>query len=286
MNTQESTAKRKRRSNSKGPLFLIFFIILCTAAIGLAWLYKQGSGTSHDITNSQSDNNNQSISLTNSTNDNREPSLPTVEAIEKHQQQEEQIKPPDNTIIESDLSSSLSTTSDIPASITRTIDEKTTDVEEQLSAPHTLSQRDQCQQSAQFVRDFFNHLDDQKYIQDFLGDQASEPYFISLIQKLVNNPPVVSRETDDLFTILKNTAHFFRIIGSDNIFILKVILHEEKPQVENVLARFYTMSLQEDCAKQQFGLDLPKEALYDYAGFFFIPWEEGFISSDVTLHQD
>ncbi len=38
-----------------------------------------------------------------------------------------------------------------------------------------------------------------------------------LLQKLLDNPPVVIGETDDLFTLFQNTAHFFRILGKENI---------------------------------------------------------------------
>lgn len=125
-----------------------------------------------------------------------------------------------------------------------------------------------CEQSALVVRDFFIHLDSQPYIQDFLKGQKSQVYFTDLIQKLVNNPPVVSKETDDLFTILKNTAHFYRILGKSNIHILKAILHNEKKQVENVLSHFYKLSQIQQCSDKQLNLHLPKEALYDYSGFF------------------
>ncbi len=125
-----------------------------------------------------------------------------------------------------------------------------------------------CKSGTKVVRDFFHHLDRQEYMRPYLDGQRSESYFIPIIQKLADNPPVVSGETSDLFTILQNTAHFFRIIGKQNIQALKAILHNEKKYSENVLLNFYTITGYAGCTQSEFGLDIPKNALYDYAGFF------------------
>lgn len=125
-----------------------------------------------------------------------------------------------------------------------------------------------CNQSYNIVHEFLLHLDNQEYIKSYTSGIKSEVYFINLIQKLGDNPPVVSKETDDLFTILKNTAHFFRIIGKDNILALKGILANEKDQFEIVLSHFYTMTQNENCLSEKLHLNLSKDALYDYAGFF------------------
>ncbi|MEJ2056514.1 MAG: hypothetical protein P8X39_01585, partial [Desulfofustis sp.] len=69
-----------------------------------------------------------------------------------------------------------------------------------------------CDEGAASIESFFQRLDSRGYIQAFKLDAPSVEYFPLLIQKLVDNPPIVSGETDDLFSILQNTAHFFRII--------------------------------------------------------------------------
>lgn len=125
-----------------------------------------------------------------------------------------------------------------------------------------------CDQSHDVIHKFLLHLDNQEYINQYTDGEKSEIYFIKLIQKLGDNPPVVSRETDDLFTILKNTAHFFRIIGKDNILALKGILANEKEQFELVLSHFYEMTQNENCLSEKLQLNLSKDVLYDYAGFF------------------
>lgn len=125
-----------------------------------------------------------------------------------------------------------------------------------------------CNQLADNVEAFFNTLDSREYIKDFQLDAPSVEYFPELIQKLVDNPPIVSGETDDLFTILQNTAHFFRIIGKKNILILKGILDRERDTFEQTLFDFYRLTQQSECLQQRFNLTIDQDPLYAYAGFF------------------
>lgn len=143
-----------------------------------------------------------------------------------------------------------------------------------------------CETSSKTIKDFYLHLDNQEYIRSSNISTSSEEHFTTLIQRLINNPPVVTGEMNDLFTILQNTAHFFRIIGKDNILILKGILDQEKESFENVLSDFHTLLHIPGCAEQSFSLQIPQKALYDYAGFFSTVWEEGFTFSEGILNRD
>lgn len=125
-----------------------------------------------------------------------------------------------------------------------------------------------CTASTRVVKEFYRYLDRQEYIQEFSIEPDSQSYFTALIQKLLDNPPIVSGETNDLFTILQNTAHFFRILGNENIKILKTILSNENERFETVLAQFYNVVNEPRCAKENFDLRIPDNALYEYAGFF------------------
>jgi len=115
---------------------------------------------------------------------------------------------------------------------------------------------------------FYKHLDKQQYMQQFNLPEPSKVYFSKLIQKLLDNPPVVNRETDDLFTLLKNTAHFFRILGKDNIMVLKGILDREKKSFETILQSFYELTDNPEILKREYGIIIPDGALHDYAAFF------------------
>ncbi len=125
-----------------------------------------------------------------------------------------------------------------------------------------------CQEKAATVEVFFQHLDSRDYIQAFALGKKSSVYFPALIQRLVDNPPIVTGETSDLFTILQNTAHFFRIIGKKNILILKGILDREKATFEKALADFYGLTQQPQCLEENFDLRITSESIYLYSGFF------------------
>ncbi len=125
-----------------------------------------------------------------------------------------------------------------------------------------------CEQLSATVSTFFDTLDTRAYMQQFELEEPGRIYFPQLIQRLLDNPPVVTGETDDLFTILQNTAHFFRILGKKNIFVLKGILDREKDTFEQVLADFHTLTFAPDCLRDQFNLSIEAEPLYQYAGFF------------------
>jgi hypothetical protein len=118
------------------------------------------------------------------------------------------------------------------------------------------------------INSFYTHLDQQSYIQDLALTEPSQVYFSKLLQKVAGNPPTVHGETDDLFTLLQNTAHFFRILGKDNIDILKQVLEQEKNSFEHVLKSFYGLTYQPDSLKEEYTISMTPATLTDYAAFF------------------
>lgn len=129
-------------------------------------------------------------------------------------------------------------------------------------------QQDMYQAAVDRIKHFYSALDQKRYIQQYQFDSPSVTYFSTLTQKALDNPPIVTGETDDLFNILKNTAHFFRIVGKKNIIIIKSILHEEKTSYERVLADYYLLIEKPEFLEQEFALQVSDKALLDYAGFF------------------
>jgi hypothetical protein len=132
----------------------------------------------------------------------------------------------------------------------------------------SLSPESKPQYLIEEINSFYTHLDQQAYMQSFDLKESSKIHFSKLLQKLVDNPPIVIRETDDLFTLLQNTAHFFRIIGKENINIIKRILSNEQDSFENVLEFFYALTYQPKYLKKEYSLSIPPDALTDYAAFF------------------
>lgn len=125
-----------------------------------------------------------------------------------------------------------------------------------------------CNKLAADLHLFFLELDHKPYFQAFNLTTTSQDYFISLVNKLLDNPPVVSRETDDLYTILTNMAHFFRILGKDNILMIKGILDREGDIIEDFGLSLYQWIMDGNCSDEVFPLKVSLEKIYEYAGFF------------------
>lgn len=126
----------------------------------------------------------------------------------------------------------------------------------------------QCEDIAAELHRFFSELDNKSYIKTFGLQTSLQIHFIKLIDSLLDNPPTVSRETDDLYTLLTNMAHFFRIIGKDNILLIKSILDRERDVIEDIGLTLYTWITSADCSSDLFSLKAPIDKSYEYAGFF------------------
>lgn len=142
-------------------------------------------------------------------------------------------------------------------------------LEQSTPAPSPLLPvRENIPSAVEIINGFYRYLDQQKYIQARHLDAPSQVYFPRLIQKLLDNPPVVIRETDDLYTILKNNTHFFKFLGKDNILLLKEILRQEQDKIEDVLASYYLLTSPPISSPQDISLTIPEEAMLKYASFF------------------
>ena len=124
-----------------------------------------------------------------------------------------------------------------------------------------------CDKPAKQLDIFYKHLDNQPYMAAYKINPSSKSHFTNLITKLLANPPQVTRESDDLYTILKNTAHFFRVSGKDNILMMKGILNGEKASLEQILSDYFILVSNPECSITSYG-NINKDALYEYACFF------------------
>ena len=134
--------------------------------------------------------------------------------------------------------------------------------EEQTETQH------QCKRMADKLHPFFDRLDREEYIKEFQLDKPVLEHFQDLTEKLYANPPVVTRESDDLYTILTNMAHFFRIIGQHNILLIKGILDRESDEIEDIALNLYNLTSNPPCDDETLVLKAPLAQVYEYAGFF------------------
>jgi hypothetical protein len=126
-----------------------------------------------------------------------------------------------------------------------------------------------CERIAGKIEKFFTTLDNLDYMAERKLSGGSQAYLSRLIDKLIANPPTVSQEKESLFAILNNTAHFYRVLKGEDIFLVKEILDNEGDSLEENMALFYRWSeLAADCPDAGILVHLPLPGLYEYAGFF------------------
>jgi hypothetical protein len=163
-----------------------------------------------------------------------------------------------------------SNTADLEDSINEDehISDLTTSMDISARIEQKLSSGGNHQRLIDEINSFYAHLDQQPYIQNLGLTEPSQVYFSKLLHKVAGNPPIVHGETDDLFTILQNTAHFFRILGKENINILKEVLDQERNSYEYVLKTFYGLTYQPQYLEEKYTITLSPATLTDYAAFF------------------
>ncbi len=122
------------------------------------------------------------------------------------------------------------------------------------------------------VVSFYQTLDGQPYIHTKKLSIPSAAYATRLLHTALSNPPIATRETDDLLTVLKNSAHFYRLFGKENILLIKEILTNEQTRIEDILANSFLLLHHPDQLTGDLALHLPPEtidnAAYAYACFF------------------
>ncbi len=237
--------RRKKKGNSQQSPLIIIFILLLIIVAGAGIFFVNGPRETDNLTQ---DTGFSQVSPDQTSLDNQALSKPApAQPEDKDQlsessglQEKEQIEEPGITgpIVTDELDSQL----------------------EKLEK--------ECELLGNNLYNFFIHIDAEEYMKPFALQEPSQSYFIRLTYKLLDNPPVVSRESDDLYTILKNMAHFFRIIGKDNILLIKAILDRERDKIEDVVSELYQWMSIDSCKNDRFEFIAPLEKVYEYAGFF------------------
>ena len=128
---------------------------------------------------------------------------------------------------------------------------------------------DVCRENREKLQRLFTYLDRQDYIafQQLKGGTAE--HFKDLLARLLQAPPFVERETDSLLQVLRNRAHFYRVLGKKDTLLLRDILRKEGDILEPSFAILYqAMALQEKCKTDNATLEVPMQKVYPYAAFF------------------
>jgi hypothetical protein len=115
---------------------------------------------------------------------------------------------------------------------------------------------------------FFSYLDSQEYVSAYQLEGGTSQEFQRSIKKLSSHLPLLAGETESLYTLYMNMAHFFRVLGITRINLIKDILENESDIIESIMENFYLWStINDDSAEKEIHRPSLK-MLYEYSGYF------------------
>ncbi|MCF8110372.1 MAG: hypothetical protein K9J85_02680 [Desulfobacteraceae bacterium] len=139
-------------------------------------------------------------------------------------------------------------------------------LEEVFGEPVFRDQDIDCAVLEQQIKSFFEYLEKSKGIGS--GEKGAYEIFEEMINDLAMTPPLVSEETRNLSNLLKNRAHFFRVLGKERIKLVLAVLGFDTEVLEHAMDNFYNYFVAENCCEDYSGSCISDETLYEFAAFF------------------
>ncbi|UCE55877.1 MAG: hypothetical protein JSV31_10630 [Desulfobacterales bacterium] len=115
---------------------------------------------------------------------------------------------------------------------------------------------------------FFAYLDGKEYVKEYkLSNGTYHQYELS-VNKLSTKLPIVAGETDSLYNLFLNIAHFYRVLGKKRVFLIRTILKNESEIIESVMQTFYLWYTFENDTEENIKGRPSLPILYEYAAYF------------------
>ena len=114
---------------------------------------------------------------------------------------------------------------------------------------------------------FFTYLDKRPYVQSLNLAGGSYLQYQIAIEKLSAKPPIIVGEMDSLYNMVRNVAHFYRVMGKKRVLLTKQILQSESEVIEAVMKTFYKWFTMDDGGKATLKGRPSMTAMYEYAGY-------------------
>ncbi len=125
-----------------------------------------------------------------------------------------------------------------------------------------------CEELAHQIVAFFRYLDQKDYVKVYKLEKGTSELFQEIIMQLSEKLPTVTGETSDIFSLLRNMAHFYRVLGKNRVKLIKDILKNESEIFESIMATFFTGFTYGDRCKVHTVRYPSLKMLYEYSGFF------------------
>ncbi len=117
------------------------------------------------------------------------------------------------------------------------------------------------------IRAFFSYLDEQPYVQSYKFKEGTYSQYQIAIKKLSSKLPIISGEMSSLYDIVRNVAHFYRVLGKKRVLLIKQMLQNESEVIEPVMKTFYQWFTLDDTGESTLPGRPSMESMYEYAGF-------------------
>jgi len=133
-----------------------------------------------------------------------------------------------------------------------------------VSRPETYS----CDEVDRYLHEFFDYLDQQRYIRRMASTPDTLSHFKALLDRLVENPPVPAGEGVDPRIIVQNVYHLFRTLTTEDLQLIRSVIREEHDTFEHTLHVFYQWLTGAGDCEDPDPPPPPPPVSYRYAGFF------------------
>lgn len=120
----------------------------------------------------------------------------------------------------------------------------------------------------ELVMSFFSYLDKKGYVERNKLTGSTYSQYETIENDLSVTIPVVSGETENLYNLLQNSTHFYRILGKQRLSLVKDILTEESDILEFAMKVFYVWYTYENENQKRMKRQPSPDVLYEYAGYF------------------
>jgi|GEM_PF-337992 len=118
------------------------------------------------------------------------------------------------------------------------------------------------------VMKFFFYLDQKGYLAAHGIPGTSYDYFKSIVGRLIAASPVISGESQDMLTLLKNITYFFGALGKNDTLLVRDILNSESEVIEPTIKLLYLWLDPSNSIQAPGRITIPFEKQYEYAAFF------------------
>jgi hypothetical protein len=125
-----------------------------------------------------------------------------------------------------------------------------------------------CRQVTAQVMAFFDYLDSKAYLIWPGINMRAEALFVEISSQLAAKPPINVGEMEELYSLVRNVTHFYRVLGKDRIQLIKEILKSESAVVEPAMAVMFSWLTSCRTGAAATGGKPNLKTMYQYASFF------------------